>query len=58
MCYLTLQITLVTWGNTVDLMRRAEKAAADVKTTISASVIVSAVALLVAVVALVVAVRR
>jgi hypothetical protein len=40
------------------MLRRAEKAAQDVKTTISASVIVSAVALLVAVVALVVAVRR
>lgn len=40
------------------MLRRAEKAAQDVKTTISASVIVSAVALLVAVIALVVAVRR
>lgn len=39
------------------LIARAEKAAEDVKTTISASLIVSAVALLVAVVALVVAVR-
>ena len=40
------------------MLRRAEKAAQDVKTTISASVIVSAVALLIAVIALVVAVRR
>lgn len=40
------------------MLRRAEQAAQDVKTTISASVIVSAVALLIATIALVVAVRR
>lgn len=40
------------------ILQRAERAAEDVKTTISVSVIVSGVALLVAVVALVVAVQR
>lgn len=40
------------------ILQRAENAVADVKTTLSTGVIVSAVALLVAVVALVVAVRR
>jgi hypothetical protein len=42
----------------MNVLRRAENAVEDVKTTLSVSVIVSAVALLVAVVALVVAVRR
>ncbi len=40
------------------MLQRAEKTVEDVKTTLSTSVIVSAVALLVAVVALVIAVRR
>lgn len=40
------------------MLQRAERAVEDVKTTISASVIVSAVALLIATIALVVAVRR
>ena len=40
------------------MLQRAERTAADVKSTIGLSVIVSAVALLVAVVALTVAVRR
>jgi hypothetical protein len=40
------------------MLKRAERAAADVKSTISTSVIVSAAALLVAVIALVVAVVR
>ena len=42
----------------MNVLQRAEKAAGDVKTTISTAVIVSAVALLIAVVALTVAVRR